>query len=513
MAIFLQELIGDWVNSTLPPIEIKALTLVSNKASSDTLFIAVPGHKSDGRLYVSDAIKHGAKVILVEKIKLERFPKLCEFISRTKSITIIPVAELNKKVSYLASRFYAAPSEKMNMVGITGTNGKSTCAHLLAQSLTSLGFPCGNIGTLGYGILGRDWYPQSLTTPDAIELQRILAQMVNEGARDCVMEATSIGLQQGRVNSVAFKSAIFTNLTQDHLDYHQSMEAYGSAKEILFKMPQLQRVIINCDDPFSRKLFKVLNPNLEVVGFSQLGPISRSVYPHLKQIYVQDVKLTPSGITAEVKSHWGEGQLRSKLVGGFNVSNLLAVLGELCLRGIPLKEALSVLAKASPVPGRMQRLGDSYSPQIIIDYSHTPDSLEKALIAARQHCKRRLWVVFGCGGDRDNKKRPLMGEIAARLADKVIITNDNPRTENPKKIVEEILQGIPQAWMDKVSVELERGKAIVQAMTRSLAVDVVLVAGKGHEDYQIIGTQKFNFSDEQCVRNYLNEVRRNATTN
>jgi len=412
--------------------------------------------------------------------------------------------------SQIAGRFYGDPSNDLNLIGVTGTNGKTTCTYLLAEALNNLGVPCGIIGTLGYG-LNKFWQEDTMTTPDAITLQQRLAKLKSLGAKTVVMEVSSHGLDQERVKGLNFASALFTNLTQDHLDYHGSMEQYGRAKQKLFECRSLKRVVINADDPFGMKIIKLLPDNIAVNLYTTQAKVSCSVPEPEKQrltitsLSTKDCKATEQGLSADLKSSWGSKKLTSRLMGDFNLSNLLCALSELCLQGFSLSESVQALSRAYGAPGRMQRFGGASMPLIIIDYAHTPDALENALNAAKQHCQRRLWCVFGCGGDRDTRKRPKMGKIVAEIADRVVITNDNPRNEPPNDIIADILRGIDKSDSDKITIEEDRSAAIAYAFRNALAYDVILVAGKGHEAYQQVGTQKLPFSDVECVQNLLGE--------
>lgn len=503
--MMINHLLSPLVQLPLLPLDIKKLTFHSQKSGPDCLFIAMPGQHSDGRDYISDVLAKGTLAVIYESTgaNLKNLNKLAKAYPKA---LLLPIDGLANKLSILASHFYQNPSQYLNVIGVTGTNGKTTITHLLSQAYDYFGHPCGVIGTLGYGVL-QNWHDFGLTTPDAILLQKILSEFRDNQIANVAMEVSSHGLIQGRVNQVNFQSAIFTNLTQDHLDYHGTMEAYGQAKSLLFQMPTLKQVVLNSDDPYSLEIIKVIHPSIKVASYSlKQNKIFRSIHPNTAYVMVESVEYHLAGISAQVKTSWGNGILKSKLIGEFNLSNLLAVLAELCLFGLPLEEALQTLSRLTAVKGRMQRFGGTRTPQVIVDYAHTPDSLEQALKAARLHCKRKLWVVFGCGGNRDNAKRPMMGAIAGQHADKIILTNDNPRNENPNFILDEIYAGIDEKDKKKVIIEPCRKTAIKIAIERSLPVDVILVAGKGHEEYQLIGKEKIAFSDEKTVQQLLQEV-------
>lgn len=503
--MIINHLLSPLVQLPLLPLEIKKLSFHSQQTGPDVLFIAIPGQNSDGRHYIPDALAKGTLAVVYESAGAD-LKDLKKWAKAHPKALLLPIDQLAKKVSILASHFYQNPSQNMKVIGVTGTNGKTTITHLLAQAYDYFGQPCGVVGTLGYGVL-QHWQDFGLTTPDAILLQKILAEFRDNQVLTVAMEASSHGLEQGRVNQVNFQSAIFTNLTQDHLDYHGTLEAYGKAKRLLFETPTLKQVVLNIDDPYALEMIKVLSPNVKVASYSvKQNKIFRSVHSNTVYVMTESVEYHPAGLLAQVQTSWGNGLLKSKLIGEFNLSNLLAVLAELCLSGVSLDDALQVIAKLNPVKGRMQRFGGTRTPQVIVDYAHTPDSLAQALKAARSHCKRKLCVVFGCGGNRDSTKRAMMGAIAAQHADKIILTNDNPRNEKPEHILDEILSGIPEEDKKKVTVEPCRKTAIRMAVERSLPLDVILVAGKGHEEYQLIGKEKIAFSDEKTVQQILQEV-------
>lgn len=486
--------------------EIKGLTLNSQKVKPQYAFFAIKGHLQDGRQYLQQAIENQASVILAESMGLKAY--LSNLTTpESQRPPIIAIDQIQEKVGFIASRFYCKGLENTFNVGITGTNGKTTSCFLLAQALQRLNVKSALMGTLGYGLLSGPMTSQGLTTSDAISVQSQYSKLIQQGAQVTVLEASSHGLVQHRLNGLNIDSAIFTNLSQDHLDYHKNMEDYLAAKLLLFKRPELKRAIINVDADCFDKVLRSVNPNCEIYLYGLKKPnISRRHYPaETSFVYARSYQMLNHGIVAHVVTPWGEGELRSSLLGDFNLSNLLAVLTELCAQGYPLPAVLNALYHAQGAPGRMERLGRGDLPEVIIDYAHTPDALEKALIASRQHCKRRLWCVFGCGGGRDQEKREKMGAIAARFADKLIITNDNPRMEPPRKIINDIMQGIPIEKHEKVLIEQDRKSAIEYAISHALAVDTILIAGKGHERDQDFGTNKVPFSDLECVKTIFSQ--------
>ncbi|MGE3319932.1 MAG: UDP-N-acetylmuramoyl-L-alanyl-D-glutamate--2,6-diaminopimelate ligase [Candidatus Berkiella sp.] len=496
----LTELLQGWVKCEDDGISISGLTLNTQQIQTGDLFIAIKGQHFDGRAYLRDAIERGAGAILCEAQGLNAFLS-----SDTSAIPIIPVTNLEGLLGNLAKRFYGDPSQELEVMGVTGTNGKTTTSYVLAQALTRLRKPCGVLGTLGYGFIP-ELANCALTTPDAVSLQKYLYQLKQQGAKAVAMEVSSHGLMQNRVSAIEIKSAMFTNLTQDHLDYHGTMQAYGKAKEKLFQFQSLERAVVNADSPYAEKMLRAITHKMPIACYT-LQPTmnSSSVFKNALPICVQSLTLNHKGATAKIDSAWGEGILRSSLLGEFNVSNLLGVLAELCLQGFTLEESLNALSFATSAPGRMQRIGGIRNPQIIIDYAHTPDALEKALKAARVHCERRLWCVFGCGGDRDKDKRAKMGQIAAQYADRIVVTSDNPRTEDPSSIINDIVQGFSVEHNEKAKQEVDRKRAIEYAIKHSLAVDTILIAGKGHENYQIIGKEMFPFSDAEVACEILGE--------
>jgi UDP-N-acetylmuramoyl-L-alanyl-D-glutamate--2,6-diaminopimelate ligase len=414
------------------------------------------------------------------------------------------VEGLSEHAGIIAGRFFGLPSEHLTVAGITGTNGKTTCAWLLAQALGFCRRPAAYIGTLGFGLPGH-LTPTVHTTSDAVSVQRQLATLRALGAECVCMEVSSHALDQARVVGVHFNTAAFTNLTRDHLDYHGSMAAYGAAKARLFAWPGLASRVINIDDPFGAALAAAASPAPLIVTTRTAGPGARP--PQAR--YVRAARATPdtAGLVIGVESSWGAAELAVRLMGEFNVDNVLTVLAVLFAWGIPFADALRALARCRPASGRMEMFGGrGLTPLAIVDYAHTPDALAKALRAARAHCPGALRVVFGCGGDRDAGKRPLMGAIAAELADDIILTDDNPRTESPAAIVAAIVAGV--AARTPLVVEHDRALAIRLGLQRSSAEDVVLIAGKGHEDYQIVGTLRRPFRDQDVVSAELAGARR-----
>jgi UDP-N-acetylmuramoyl-L-alanyl-D-glutamate--2,6-diaminopimelate ligase len=463
--------------------EISGITLDSRAVQHGWLFIAVPGARTDGRAYLAGAYSRGAAAAVYEMNGFE---------PDARSANAIGVRALREHIGVISDRFYGSPSRKLKVVGVTGTNGKTTTTHLLAQVLDQPDARCGLIGTLGCGFPG-ELDPSLHTTPDAVSVHRLMAELVSANSKTVCMEVSSHALDQARVAGVAFDIAVFTNLTRDHLDYHGDMDAYAAAKARLFDFPHLKAAVINQDDTFGHELIQRTRDRVKVLSFGLCGG----------DVQALSVQPSTDGLALSVSTPIGEAQLRSPLLGRFNASNLLAVLSVLLVAGVPLAEAAGALAQAQPVAGRMERFGGSNGqPLVVVDYAHTPDALEKVLQALREHTQGGLVCVFGCGGDRDRGKRALMGRIAERLADVVILTNDNPRHEDPVAILREIAAGMQSA----PSVVPDRAQAIRAALSEAHGGDIVLVAGKGHEDYQQFGDQRLPYSDRDTVRVLLGET-------
>ncbi|MEO8738272.1 MAG: UDP-N-acetylmuramoyl-L-alanyl-D-glutamate--2,6-diaminopimelate ligase [Casimicrobiaceae bacterium] len=442
-------------------------------------FAAYPGTQRDGRAFIGDAIARGAGAVLWDP---QRFSW-----DHAWHLPHLPLENLKQRLGAIADFIYGHPSRELWMVGITGTNGKTSCAHWIAAGLRASGRRTALLGTLGNGMLGA-LQPTVNTTPDAALLHEMLAGFRRADAEAVVMEVSSHGLDQGRVNAVTFEVALFTNLTRDHLDYHATMAAYGAAKARLFTAPGLRVSVINADDPFGRSLIDAARTNGRKVLSYGFGAAD-----------VVGSRMTNSvaGIAMSVETPWGRGELQTRLVGEFNAMNVLGVLGVLLVSGMELEAALDFLAQVEPPPGRMQRLGGRNAPLVVIDYAHTPDALEKALSALRPTVARdaELVCVFGCGGERDRGKRPEMGRVAAALADRIVVTSDNPRGEDAAAIASEIVHGIRDVGNRKYAVENDRALAIAAAIATAGPGDVVLLAGKGHEAYQERKGERVAFLD------------------
>jgi UDP-N-acetylmuramoyl-L-alanyl-D-glutamate--2,6-diaminopimelate ligase len=468
-------------------IVVTDLTLDSRAATPGALFLACSGRTHHGLKFAPEAVARGARAVLYEDRGAGELPPL------PPGTYAAAVPGLSERVGLIADRFFGSPSQQLTVAGITGTNGKTTCAWLLAQALEHCHRPAAYIGTLGFGRP-----PQVTATPhttsDAVTVQRQLAQLRALGAECVCMEVSSHALDQARVNGVRFHTAVFTNLTRDHLDYHGTMAAYGAAKARLLAWPDLAHRVINIDDAFGATLAAASSAAPLIVTTHRGGAVPSGAR------FVRAARVTPdpSGLLIEVQSSWGTAALAVRLVGEFNVENALTVLAVLLAWEVPLKDAVRALGKCRAASGRMEMFGGrGRTPLAIVDYAHTPDALANALRAARLHCRGELRVVFGCGGDRDAGKRPMMGRIAAELADDIIVTDDNPRSEDPARIVAAIVAGMERPTPHVI--EHDRALAIRMGLERSAADDVVLIAGKGHEDHQIVGHERRQFKDQDVV--------------
>ena len=477
-------------------LEVSDLTLDSRAASPGALFLACRGLRRHGVQFAPEAAARGARAVLYEPVADRADGGRPELGPR---VFVAPVPDLTRHAGTLADRFFGRPSHALTVAGITGTNGKTTCAWLLAQALGRCGRRTAYMGTIGYGLPGA-LAGSDHTTADAVSVHRRLAEMRALGAEAVSMEVSSHALALDRVVGVRFHTAAFTNLTRDHLDLHGSMAAYGEAKARLLAWPGLASRVINVDDEFGARLAGQLSDSSLVVTArrSAAGSEPRGA----RFVRAASVRPTSTGLLLRIESSWGASDLEAGLIGEFNADNALTVLAVLLAWGIPLAQASAALGACRAAPGRMEAFGGrAGEPLAIVDYAHTPDALSKALRAARGHCRGRLRVVFGCGGDRDPGKRPMMGRIAAEGADEVIVTDDNPRTEPPERITGEILAGIGS--QAAAEVEHDRAAAIRLALRRSNAADVVLIAGKGHEEYQIYGAERRPFQDQAVVRKEL----------
>jgi len=464
---------------------IERLSSDSRRCAPGVAFFAYPGENADGRAYIADAIGRGAAAVVWES---------ADFAWRAEwNVPNVGVSGLKRRAGALAHEFHGRPSEALWVCGVTGTNGKTSTTQWLAALLCARGDKTGVIGTLGSGFPGALAAPLN-TTPDALEVHATLAALRDAGACAVAMEVSSHGLAQGRVGGVAFDCALFTNLSHDHLDYHGTMEAYAEAKGTLFDTPGLATAVLNLDDVFGVQLARRLEARgVRTIGYA-LSPYAVAPGSVSEFVAAREIGYEGDAMRAALVSSWGETEARINQIGRFNLANALGVLGCLVAYGMPFNDAAALLGELPAVPGRMQRLARPGGPLVVVDYAHTPDALEKVLQALRPVADARggaLVAVFGAGGDRDPAKRPVMGAIASRLADRVLLTSDNPRSENPDAVIAAIRAGASGAPL----VEPERATAIERAVREAGAQDVVLLAGKGHETYQEIAGRRLAFSD------------------
>lgn len=476
-----------------PDCVVTGLALDSRQVTPGDLFLAVRGSADHGLAHLDQALQRGASAVAWEPAPGIAEPELV--------IPQMAVAGLGAQVGEIAARFFARPSDALYVAGVTGTDGKTSTAHLIAQSLDALGEPCAYFGTLGFGRLAA-LESASHTTPDPIRLQRLLAEARDSGCRAAAMEVSSHALDQQRVAGVDFDAVVLTNVTRDHLDYHGSEEAYAVAKRRLFEPDDARALILNRDDPQGARWlarFGALRSHadrLTCYGLDGEAPAEG------RYVLSRSLKLHGAGLSMRLDTSWGELAINARLLGRFNAYNLMAAAAVLLNKGVAPDRAAQVLSGCSTVPGRIEGFhGAGAQPLVVVDYAHTPKALEQILTAVRAHCRGQLWCVFGCGGDRDRGKRPLMGAVAARLADRLIVTDDNPRTESPQDIVAAILSGVPAGM--PVPVIHDRALAIATATAEAGPDDVVVVAGKGHEDYQIYGCERRDFSDRSYVAQRL----------
>ena len=489
-------------------IDVENIATDSRMVKPGDTFLAYVGEKVDARKFIPQAIEAGANAVLWERNGFV-------WSSKWANTPNLPVSKLRAKIGSIASHVYGNPSGKLWLIGVTGTNGKTSCVQWLAQALTKLDIKTASIGTLGDGFVD-ELRPAVNTTPDPVLLQQRIASFLKHGAQYVVMEVSSHGIEQGRINGSTLSVALFTNLSHDHLDYHGSMQAYAAAKARLFHWAGLKYAVLNFDDVFSVELIKQLTGRATHIigyGFKELGIKERD--PKLfKMVHGHNLRVSSQGLEFDVVFEGERIKVKTELIGEFNASNLLAVLSTLLACGLSLSDAVKSLKGIQPIPGRMEKFGGGNLPLVVVDFAHTPVALEKTLIALRvvinsakdiskiKNKKSKLICVFGCGGDRDQDKRALMGKIATELSDETIITSDNPRNEDPCSIINDIVSGAGINYL----VQENREAAIRRALYGAHKGDIVLIAGKGHEVYQEIGVKKIPFSDVKVVRLILQEL-------
>ncbi|TXS96777.1 UDP-N-acetylmuramoyl-L-alanyl-D-glutamate--2,6-diaminopimelate ligase [Parahaliea maris] len=455
---------------------VSGITLDSRSVRPGDLFLALAGEVHDGRTFIEQAVASGAAAVVAEA-------PVAGFVDALP-VPLVEIPDLAHEAGAIAARFHGDPTRTMRVVGVTGTNGKTTTSRLVAQLQRAVGHPCGVIGTLGASL--DDSVASAVnTTPDPVGLQACFADWQGQGVNDVAMEVSSHALVQGRVNAVHFDTAVYTNLSRDHLDYHGNMESYARAKLRLFAVDGLRHALVNLDDPYAPIVVAAASrPGCQVLTYSAAGSADAD-------IRIDNLAFSAAGATGHLVSPWGEGVFCSPLPGVFNVANLMAAIACAVLAGTPLERVLQQLPALHSVPGRLQSVANDCGLQVLVDYAHTPDALEHVLRALRPNVQGRLITVVGCGGDRDRGKRPVMGRLACELSDEVVITSDNPRSENPEAIIDDIVAGCTGHFQRQA----DRALAIEQAIALAEQGDCVLIAGKGHEDYQIIEGQRLHFSD------------------
>jgi len=465
--------------ATAPDIAISGIASDTRELGPGYLFLACGGIKSHGLEYAGQAIEAGAAAIAYDASTATVIPDV--------NLPLIAVDDLRGRLGEIANRYFDYPSHAVRVIGVTGTNGKTTVAWLIAQCLQRLGRPSGYVGTLGYGMSDVD-VAEGMTTPDVIELHRRLAVFRDAGANYAAIEVSSHALAQQRINGVSVDSALFTNLSRDHLDYHGDMQAYAEAKASLFLDAGPARQIVNMDTDFGTQLASRCGPDAITVSTNFDRVANGGPY-----VFVRSVVAKEDGSEVTIRSSWGDGSAFLPLLGDFNVANAVMVLAFLLSAGVPFDEASAALSQVTAPPGRMQRVAVGSGPEVYVDYAHTPNALEVTLRALRPHCPGELWCVFGCGGDRDSGKRPLMARAAERLADRIVVTSDNPRSEDAGDVITAIVDGFTD--QERATIIEDRAAAIAWAIGNAAVEDVVLLAGKGHENYQLIGNQRRDFSD------------------
>ncbi|MDP3560173.1 MAG: UDP-N-acetylmuramoyl-L-alanyl-D-glutamate--2,6-diaminopimelate ligase [Legionellaceae bacterium] len=479
--MLISELLSPWLSSeNLPALEIQAIHNDSRNVIPGALFVAYPGQQQDGRRFIESAIAQGAVAILYDPAGEYHYEG---------TVPGFALPELGQHLAAIAARFYPALS-LFQSIGITGTNGKTTIAYLLAQAYTLVNIPCLYIGTLGHG-LNSSFTPLLNTTPDALHLGRLMQSYYDQGCRRLAMEVSSHALDQHRVETIPFQQAIFTNLTRDHLDYHGTMEAYARAKAQLFAFPSVRVAIVNVDDPAAAQMLAAVAPGVRILRYG--------LHAADAEFKIVESSVSIKGTRGILQTPAGSIPLEIDLLGDFNLYNVLAVAASLFAEGYSNTRIVEVLRHLQAPPGRLEVIAQS--PGGVVDYAHTPDALENVLSTLKPLTQGRLWVIFGCGGDRDPGKRVLMGKIASQYADEIMVTSDNPRSEDPQLIIDAIVQGIPSGV--SYACEVDRKKAIMQVFRKANPKDVILVAGKGHESYQEVLGVRRPFSDQQVIRELL----------
>jgi len=476
---------GIKTNKKLADFSVSGIASNSKRVSRDFVFVAIRGSSEDGGKFISEAIERGARVVIVQDRKSR--------ITNPKKVYLIAVKDARKAIARLASEFYGRPSEQLKVVGVTGTNGKTTITYLIEAIVKEAGYSPGVIGTINYRFQDKV-IPSKMTTPGPVELEYILADMKNAGVGYCAMEVSSHALDQDRTLGINFHSAIFTNLTQDHLDYHENLSNYFRAKSKLFKnLNRSSYALINNDDPYARRLIKLTKAKVSTYAIDRKADVVAS-----------DIRFEVAATEFTVGTAKGSFRLHSQLIGKHNIYNMLGVIAWALSDGLEISVIKSALEKFNTVPGRLERIGESGNFSVFVDYAHTEDALKNIIQSLRRVSSNRIIVVFGCGGDRDKSKRPKMGRVVSELSDYAIITSDNPRSEDPLSIIEDIKRGIKKS---NFSIIPERLDAIRESLALAKQGDIVLVAGKGHENYQVLADRTVHFDDKEAVKACLQSMK------
>lgn len=498
--ILIKDLLAPWFHYAGSEA-IDQMTLDSRQVQAGSLFVAVPGYQVDGREFIDTAIQQGAAAVLAHTDEPEHHGQVSY--KPQGSVPVISFFQLTRQLSAVAGQCYPLQVSQTKFIGITGTNGKTSVSQLIAQIAELLNQKAAVMGTLGNGMWGK-LVETGNTTADAVTLAKQLAKFQTLGAQICAMEVSSHGLVQGRVEAVPFEVAVFTNLSRDHLDYHGDMDAYGAAKKRLFTFPHLKSAVLNVDDAVGEQWFAELStqPSKTALGYSTQAS-------KFADIFTENARYHYAGVDAEICWPRGRGKIQSPLLGEFNLSNLLAALAALYAAGENMEQMLAVVPQLKAVPGRMEKFASANEQtkgvSLVVDYAHTPDAIEQALKALRVHCRGKLWCIFGCGGDRDQGKRPLMARAAEQYADCIVVTSDNPRSESPEAIIAQVVSGLemPQS----ATVIAERKDAIQKALQNAQSGDILLLAGKGHETYQEVAGQKRFYDERQFAAEIMSNAR------
>ncbi|CAM3517643.1 UDP-N-acetylmuramoyl-L-alanyl-D-glutamate--2, 6-diaminopimelate ligase [Vibrio aerogenes CECT 7868] len=489
--IVLSKLISPWIEleqTNCPDFCINHLELDSRQIGPGDTFVAIIGHQVDGRNFIASAASKGANLVLAQSDAQHPHGET-DLVEET---WVLYLDDLGNHLSELAGRLYSHPSHQHYLVAVTGTNGKTTISQLIAQWLTLSDKKAAVMGTAGNGFPGQ-LKPATNTTGSAVAIQKNLSELLAQDTGYTAMEVSSHGLVQGRVKALSFDVGIFSNLSRDHLDYHGDMDAYGNAKKLLFTTHQCRYAVINADDPLGKRWLSEMKNAVAVSLVARPDATSA--------LWATEIQCTENGMRISFDGSWGAGTLSVPLIGAFNACNVLLAMAALLVLGIDKMQLMDTAPQLLPVIGRMELFHVPGKAKLVVDYAHTPDALEKALVALRGHCHGQLWAIFGCGGNRDKGKRPMMARTAASLADKIVLTDDNPRNESPEAIIEEMKAGLSHTT--NVSVEHSRYEAIKFALEHSQAQDIILIAGKGHEDYQVTSEGAVHYSDRESAQHLL----------